>query len=191
MELESSMELESMDENTESNIENSITEKNFEDHNIIELDSIFSNIQHLSIEEKKENEEEREEEEEEDEEEENQEIEDKNDINNMTLIIETTSLDLLNTGFIETKEREDQIIETENDVPSIKFTLSIKSSRTVVLEKKRREEDKYVTILKFPQLSVCYHFDYHQFDLSTKKIKYSVLTVHCHALPHLYDIIQT
>jgi hypothetical protein len=175
MELESSMELESMDENTESNIENSINEKDFEDHNIIDLDSMFSNLQHLNMEEEKENEEEREKEEEE-EEEENQEIEDKNDINNMTLIIETTSLDPLNTGFIETNEREDQTIETENDTPSIKFTLSIKSSRTVVLEKKRREGDKYVPILKFPQLSVCYHFDYHQFDLSTKKIKYSVLT---------------
>ena len=67
-------------------------------------------------------------------------------------------------------------METENDTPSIKFTLSIIYSRTVVLEKKRREEDKYVPILKFPQLSVCYHFDYHQFDSSTKKVKYSVLT---------------
>ena len=93
----------------------------------------------------------------------------------MTLLIENSSLDPLNTGFIETNDNTIQNNELIT-IPSIKHTLSVKTSRTILLEKKIENRSQIIQVLKFPQLTVCYHFNYHNFDFSLKKIKYSVLT---------------
>lgn len=83
----------------------------------------------------------------------------------MTLLIENSSLDPLNTGFIETNDNTIQNNELIT-IPSIKHTLSVKTSRTILLEKKIENRSQTIQVLKFPQLTVCYHFNYHNFDFS-------------------------
>ena len=45
-----------------------------------------------------------------------------------------------------------------------------------MLEKKPNSKSKTIPLLKFPQLSVCYQFNYSNYDFTSKKITYSVLT---------------
>ena len=159
--LEDSFQTESSME-FEKSMEISDSQNLSEIENIISYGEIVTNLQHLQMEETEKCEETSEDEQSE------------GDINDMSLILESSSLDPLNTGFIETNDNV-QNNESMLSITPMKYTLSIKPSRTILLEKKIRDTSQIIQVLKFPQLSVCYHFSYHNFDFSTKKIKYSAL----------------
>ena len=54
--------------------------------------------------------------------------------------------------------------------------LKLKNFKTIIIEKEPTQREKSLPMLKFPQLTVCYHFNYHKW-ISEKNISYSVLTV--------------
>ena len=82
-------------------------------------------------------------------------------------------MDPLNTGFLESNGNNSQNTEMTSSIPSIKYNISIKISRAIVLEKKPNSKSKTIPLLKFPQLSVCYRFNYSNYDFTSKKIIYS------------------
>ena len=54
--------------------------------------------------------------------------------------------------------------------------LKLKIFKTIIIEKEPTQRDNSLPVLKFPQLTVCYYFNYHKWS-SEKNISYSVLTV--------------
>lgn len=54
-------------------------------------------------------------------------------------------------------------------------TLEIRNYKIIVREMELGKRSGYIPMLKFPQLTICYHFDYTKY-LTGKKIFYSVLT---------------
>ena len=54
--------------------------------------------------------------------------------------------------------------------------LKLKNFKTIIIEKEPTQRDNSLPMLKFPQLTVCYYFNYHKW-ISENNISYSVLTV--------------
>ena len=60
--------------------------------------------------------------------------------------------------------------------------LKLKNFKTIIIEKEPTQRDNSLPMLKFPQLTVCYYFNYHKW-ISENNISYSVLTVNKKNIP--------
>ena len=94
--------------------------------------------------------------------------EEQEDLLNMAFILENTE------SITEDNELENTLIEPPiiNSIP-----LFISKYPTILIEKKNGIRASSIPKLSFPQLSVCYFFDYEKY-ISEKKISYSVLSSH-------------
>ena len=64
-----------------------------------------------------------------------------------------------------------KFLEMENE----RTNLKIRNYRTIVLEKEPTVRSSSLNMLKFSQLSICYHFNYFKY-ITEKSIAYSILS---------------
>ena len=102
-----------------------------------------------------------------------EEINEEEEITDMITIIQSNqdSILLEEEEIYQLDELKIKLLEVENE----RTNLKIRNYRTIVLEKDPTVRSSSLNMLKFPQLSICYHFNYFKY-ITEKSIAYSILS---------------